>query len=361
MLPFGLLAEWPLARAFANIILDNGEIIVGPLHLSLVHGAAINTRLLQDFIQRHVLLHEEEDDQEEEHEFGAFELEAATLILVNQINLRCGAYSPFQHHLELRKYMHGVYLPLASNTQFVEAGVKEASLASKTGRHEEMRSIYCINRSSTVLATGVNRDTKPTDKIRLLMNAAKKKEKYHSALKEEGGKVRYDAAINGIKQELLQNHYKHERVDRQTQAIIDTANTNKVANQRQLKEGVDASETMLAMGHVAYSKVVSSQGHLSDLVQELTHRGYDTWNHGADYVDGKGNPRPNKRLTFTDLKVALKELEIERITGDEEAVEWAQKSFLVLSEATFKQREKGAFVVAVVAINPCQRSWACSC
>jgi hypothetical protein len=276
MLPFGLLAEWPLARAFANVILDNGLIASGPLHASLVHGAAINTRLLQEFIQCHVHEHEEV------HEFGAFEHEAARLILANQINLRCVAYSPLDHHLDLRKYMHGVYMPLASNTQFVEAGVKEASLASKTGRHEEMRSIYCINRSSTVLAAGVDRDTKPTDKIRLLMSAAKKKEKYHSALKEEWEKARYDDAINGIKRELLQNHYKHERIDRQTQAIIDTANMNKVANVRQLREGVDERETMLAMGLVAYSKVVSNQGHLHDLVQELTHRGYDTWNHGAD-------------------------------------------------------------------------------
>ena len=259
-------------------------------------------------------MHLEEEPQEEEHEFGANELEAATLILANQINLRFLSYSPEHNHLELRKYMHGVYLPLASNTQFVEAGVKEASLASKTGRHEEMRSIYCINRSSTVLAAGVNRDTKPTDKIRLLMDAAKKKENYHSALKEEWGKVRYDTVINGIKQELLQNHYKHERVERQTQAIIASADTNKDANQRQLKEGVDARETMLAMGHVAYSKVVSKQGHLPDLVLELTHRLYDTWNHGPDYVDGKGNLKANKRLNFTELKVALKELEIERVS-----------------------------------------------
>ena len=194
MLPFGLLAERQLARAFANVILDNGDIIVAPLHLSLVHGAAINTRLLQDFIQHHVLVHEEEEPQEEEHEFGANELEAATLTLANQINLTVCLLLFSRTYITLiyESTCMGVYLPLASNTQFVEAGVKEASLASKTGRHEEMRSIYCINRSSTVLAAGVNRDTKPTDKIRLLMDAAKKKENYHSALKEEWGKVRYD-------------------------------------------------------------------------------------------------------------------------------------------------------------------------
>jgi hypothetical protein len=156
MLPFGLLAEWPLARAFTNVILGNGLIASGPLHASLVHGLAINPRLLQKFIQDHV--------QGEVHEFGVSVLEAARLIVADQINLRCVAYSPIDPHLELRKYMHGVYMPLASNAQFVEVGVKEASLASKTGRHKEMRSIYCINRSSAMLAAGVDRDTKPNDK-----------------------------------------------------------------------------------------------------------------------------------------------------------------------------------------------------
>ena len=43
------------------------------------------------------------------------------------------------------------FLPLASCTQFVEAGVKEASTVSKTGRAEETRSACAILRSFLIL------------------------------------------------------------------------------------------------------------------------------------------------------------------------------------------------------------------
>jgi hypothetical protein len=50
---------------------------------------------------------------------------------------------------ELRNHFCTSYLPLALNSQFVEAGVKEAKSAgvSTTGRNEELRSIYAICRS----------------------------------------------------------------------------------------------------------------------------------------------------------------------------------------------------------------------
>jgi hypothetical protein len=160
------------------------------------------------------------------------------------------------------------------NSQFVEAGVKAISLASKTGRHEEMRSVYCINRSSKELTSGVNRHTKATDKIAMLINSAIEKDKCHSDLLEELGKDRYNGAIEGIKQELMgDNHYKHERVEWLTKAITDNADNNKATNVRRTI-GVD--ETAASRGLVADSKVSLTQGHLTHLVTELCHRGYDT-------------------------------------------------------------------------------------
>jgi hypothetical protein len=45
---------------------------------------------------------------------------------------------------KLRHHFCNCYLPLASNSQFVEAGVKEAKIVSTTGRNEELRSVYAI-------------------------------------------------------------------------------------------------------------------------------------------------------------------------------------------------------------------------
>jgi hypothetical protein len=47
----------------------------------------------------------------------------------------------------LRDHFCSVCLPLASNSQFAEAGVKEAKIVSATGRNEELRSVCAISRS----------------------------------------------------------------------------------------------------------------------------------------------------------------------------------------------------------------------
>jgi hypothetical protein len=45
---------------------------------------------------------------------------------------------------KLRDHFSKCYLPLASNSQFVEPGVKEARTVSTTGRNEELQSVYAI-------------------------------------------------------------------------------------------------------------------------------------------------------------------------------------------------------------------------
>jgi hypothetical protein len=49
-----------------------------------------------------------------------------------------------------KSWMYSTYLPLASQTQFVEAGVKEAKIVSQLDRSEQLRSVYAINRSARV-------------------------------------------------------------------------------------------------------------------------------------------------------------------------------------------------------------------
>jgi hypothetical protein len=93
MLPFGLLAEVPLAKAFKNIILDNDQDASNVLYESYVHGWKISPFLLQEFLQEQV--------RGDDHEFGVSVLEAATLLVVDQVNLQCVAHSPTDPHLEL--------------------------------------------------------------------------------------------------------------------------------------------------------------------------------------------------------------------------------------------------------------------
>ena len=51
---------------------------------------------------------------------------------------------------EFLAYIENTWYPLASNTQFVESGVKEAKICATTRRDEMVRSIYTLIRSSVV-------------------------------------------------------------------------------------------------------------------------------------------------------------------------------------------------------------------
>ena len=73
--------------------------------------------------------------------------------------------------------MHRSFLPLASQTQFVERGVKDAQNVAVTGRQEEQRSNYCIVRSFHVLGIEAEADSDTNkvatpEKIKILMASA---------------------------------------------------------------------------------------------------------------------------------------------------------------------------------------------
>ena len=62
------------------------------------------------------------------------------------------AIKPSDHQLvrEMKLLLFSTFLPMPSNTQFVESGVKEAKIVSATNRSEQMHSIYAIIRSAHV-------------------------------------------------------------------------------------------------------------------------------------------------------------------------------------------------------------------
>ena len=102
-------------------------------------------------------------------------------------------------------------------------------------------------------------------------------------------------------------------------------------------------QTCAQRGLTPYGKIVQKHDYESQLRVELQQRGFDAWKHGANYVDAKGNAKPNKKKTFSELKEALKSNEIARVTndgGDEEAIGWASKGFKILSGAKFEPKEK---------------------
>jgi hypothetical protein len=56
--------------------------------------------------------------------------------------------------MDFRNRIKGEWLPCPSNGHFVEAGVKEASIAASTGKEDKMRSVVAIGRD---LATSPTR------------------------------------------------------------------------------------------------------------------------------------------------------------------------------------------------------------
>jgi hypothetical protein len=69
----------------------------------------------------------------------------------------------------LVKRLCRVYLPLASNTEFVEGGVKASVIVAATGRHEETRSAYVINRSVRVHCDDISSDSPAPKRIAALL------------------------------------------------------------------------------------------------------------------------------------------------------------------------------------------------
>jgi hypothetical protein len=67
--------------------------------------------------------------------------------------------------------LHKMNLALASNTQFVDRGVKDVAMVGDTGRKEEQRSAYAIIRSSNLLLKEITRDTHAPNKINALLQS----------------------------------------------------------------------------------------------------------------------------------------------------------------------------------------------
>jgi hypothetical protein len=212
-----------------------------------------------------------------------------------------------------------MYLPLASHTQFVEAGVKEAKNVSITDRSEMLRSAYAVSRSARVHAIEDLRCLKSTERIEALLTSALKHHEDHETLKANSPD--YLETIESIAKGMREEHFKQARVEKTTNAMLSKVNRNKKENALQQKTGVDRTHTV--EGLFPYGKLVKKL-HFDALNTELLYRGC--------------TEEEINDLTITQRKNKLKEIECERLNDHLASVaerQAATKAFRPLSGALF--------------------------
>jgi hypothetical protein len=132
----------------------------------------------------------------------------------------------------VKEFLYYMYLPLASHTQFVEAGVKEAKNVSITDRSEMLRSAYAVSRSARVHAIEDLRCLKSTERIEALLKSTLKHHEDHETLKATDPD--YLERIESIAKGMREEHFKQERVEKTTTAVLSKVNKNKKENALQL-------------------------------------------------------------------------------------------------------------------------------
>ena len=313
LLPAALLSEAPTARVVASVIL--GRQSEFDVFTSTTHGdSMIDLESLHEFIESRV-------GDISTMTFEEKPLQAAQLIL-NGVVFR--NISLEDEHQDLRQHMFSKHLPLASQTQFVEFGVKEAKLVSSANRSEETRSCCAIVRSAHVSDKGNSkRDMSNQDKTCRLITEAKELCESHRRWEEEDPE--HHAFCNTVMHTLSAGHFESERMAGKQTNISEKAHSNKKKNslQQQKPQLLTAAVT----GDIPYSKLhTTKEGHMEGLAQELLFRG----------VDQAVVPTGTKAR-----KTLLQELEIKRLVEEDgmpenDAKAVAKKQFKKLSSFEFR-------------------------
>jgi hypothetical protein len=310
LLPAALLSERPLASVVAIAMLQLPPETLATLSFDEVFPSAVHKRsiVLEDFLAfvRNNLVVDNEV-------YEPMALHVANMMLHEGTNIR-DMTSPSIYH----NWMYSTYLPLASHTQFVEAGVKEAKIVSTTDRSEPLRSAYAINRSARVHSASDKplRELTANERVTALIQSAKDHIQVHDSLQKNVPD--YKDRLADIQKAIQQDHYKHERVEKLKEVAMTKSGKNKMPNAIQQKSGT--TKTLDTMGFVAYGRVKKAAHH-GALIQELVHRGVCTVEEA-------------NATNFTELKRLLKDNEIARLKETEDK-EVANRGFQPLSEALF--------------------------
>jgi len=281
LLPAGLLSERQTATVISAAMLgrpmptfDADDSVVddirmsGKLHYeSAVHKTKIDLLKFNRFI-RNGLSADHRDGYTQESRI------AAELIADDQVDMRL-----FEHQGNegpIRLCMHSTFLPLASQTQFVESEVKTAKLVAQTDRSEELRSCMAIIRSLSPLGKSKDEDASYTGtKIKALTMSAWERASPHIRWRQTQVDNAYDARFNTILCSLSpQGHFKDERVEAKKTRVDELGSKYKAQNAAQAIKPQHRTPTVT--GLMPYSKLtLAGENHMDGLAQELCHRGVD--------------------------------------------------------------------------------------
>ena len=164
----------------------------------------------------------------------------------------------------LRDHFCSFYVPLASNSQFVEAGVKEAKIVSTTGRNEELRSVYAICRS--FLFDKLEPTTNTPDRVVQILSVVIDQNEVHE--KEITEPIRIESREQ-VKAALNEDHFRKERLEKKQKKISTKGSDDKADNVTQKLDGME--DTPFIDGKTQYGKLKKVE-HMADLVAELTFR-----------------------------------------------------------------------------------------
>jgi hypothetical protein len=168
---------------------------------------------------------------------------------------------------KLRDHFCNCYLPLASNSHFVEAGVKEARIVSTTGRNEELRSVYAICRSCLFGKLKPSTNTPP--RVHQILTVIIHQNSEHQ---NEVTKLERIERRKQVTSALLENHFRKDRLEKKQKNISKKGSEDKADNVTQRLEGVE--DTAFIDGKTQYGKLWMKE-HTDDLNDELTFRGLE--------------------------------------------------------------------------------------
>jgi len=246
----------------------------------------------------------------------------ATQIVANDIDLRSFDYNDANNG-EIWWNMHSTYLPLASQTQHVERGAKEAKHVSATDRSEEHRTCMAIIRSHTPLGRfKLDNDTSyNSTKIQTLIESSKTRSSQHNLWQLNQEDRECNARHNQIRHSLAKGHFKIDRVEAKRSVVDDIGSNYKKPNvAQQIKP---QTKTYQVTGLVPCGKLVQARN-MDDLRIELLHRG----------VEPQDVPPQ-----VTARKDKLRILESERLIEEENMTAQdatKHKAFKKLSDAPFR-------------------------
>ena len=341
LLPAALLSEGSLAKAVARVILNTASphppeplradfsteeehVMASVVWDDITHcrSKAQKRGISVPYFERWLQDVRPGSDLEEAPLHSERVRQASQLTLQDVDFRKCGSHA-------LANELWSTFLPLASQTQFVERGVKEAKIVSATGRREEQRTAHAIVRSFTPPVSGIERESSAPDRIEALLSSVDQVIKRKASLILAHGADWCKTALGEAKKHLHSSHFRNERVDGLIDSVMSVAEKNKPENVRQQMTGV--LTTAAAAGLIQCSKLNECL-HCNDLIAELQFREGDMFC-PPDHEDTK---KKGKLKNFTELRNDLKRLEQDRVSGNKENEEMAKKGFKIMSEASFK-------------------------